>query len=77
MTNTTAEQVQRGQAVRFVPFTRRNRITVWVDAVTVSEATGLTFIHGVRLNANGHQDSQAQRHAWAVQSGSQVEVQED
>lgn len=73
-TATPVENVRRGDAVRFTPFTRRNRVCVVVDAVTTTPSGALVMVHGVRLNANGHVDSQSRPHAWPVESGAVVEV---
>lgn len=71
---TTATDLHRGNVARFTPEGRRNRVTVLVDAVTTLPSGTLVMVHGVRLNANGAQDSQARMHAFPVRPDTAVEV---
>ncbi len=69
---TTAQSLRRGDLASFVPVGRRNRISIIVDCLTTHGTR--VFVHGIRCNAEGAIDSQSRRHAWLVESTTQVRV---
>jgi hypothetical protein len=65
------EGIQVGEVIRFAPVGGKNRVSIVFDGT--SRTPSLTMVHGVRVNAQGAVDSQARRHAFAIEPGTRIE----